>query len=275
MAQHMIFYFTGTGNSLKSALTIARKLQGSTNDTARVVCMGPDEPFSFTGCCDTIGFVFPCHFGGVPWRVLEYVRALDLTGQESAYRYAVVTYGGGFAATSLGQLNAVLTEKGFPLDYGAMAQAFSTYVVLYKMSTKLNEKTTLLKTRLEQVIADILKRHSLPPKCMNAVAGMYNRFATSNGVKNEDCHFAAGDACVSCGQCARVCPVGNITLEGDPPRPRWHHRCTQCLACLQLCPREAIDFGAKTRGRGRYKHPEVTVPMLIAYNHNHTEPLGY
>jgi len=302
----MLFYFSGTGNSLKSALTIARKLEGAADSETRIVCMGPEigsepdvkaetdgspgegikaeagvtaevdgaSPASMA-CgiepCDTIGFIFPCHFGGAPKHVLDFVRALDLTGQDSAYRYAVVTYGA-ISSFTIEQLNAVITEKGYPLDYGATVKAFSNYVVLYKMNTKLSEKTALLKSGLELVASDILRRHRVAFKRPNAFLGLYNKIVSSD-VHNTDRHFAAGDACAACGQCAKVCPVGNITIEGDPPRPRWHHRCTQCLACLQLCPHEAIDYGTKTRGRGRYKHPEVTVPMLIAFNNNRSETL--
>jgi len=73
MQEHVVYYFSGTGNSLKTALTIQKAL----------------------GCCDvvsmcsshehhgeeaSIGFVFPCYFGGVPHQVLEFIRNMELPG---------------------------------------------------------------------------------------------------------------------------------------------------------------------------------------------------
>jgi Fe-S-cluster-containing hydrogenase component 2 len=59
----------------------------------------------------------------------------------------------------------------------------------------------------------------------------------------------------------KVCPVDNIALvEG---RPVWSHRCEQCMACIHLCPVEAIQAGRKTAARGRYRHPTVQVDDLI------------
>jgi len=285
MERHVIFFFTGTGNSLKSALTIARKLEGSEDNPneVRIVCMGPDEPFSFgdtagslareVGSVDSIGFVFPCHFWSIPQRVLEFVRTLDLSGQQNAYCYAVVTCGG-YSFGTLDQLNAVLTEKGHALDYGAALKAFSTYVIGYRMaSDKLSEKTALLKSGLEPVIADISSHHTMAFKPLGVISKMKIKAIDSSDTKKADANYVVSNACAGCGQCTEICSVSNITLEGDPPRPRWQHRCTQCLACLHLCPNEAINFGSKTRGRGRYKHPEITVQMLIAYNHNHPETL--
>lgn len=70
-----------------------------------------------------------------------------------------------------------------------------------------------------------------------------------------DGNFTVDDECTSCGICAKVCPVGNITLrEGTPV---WNHQCEQCYACLQWCPAQAIQYGNKTKGVPRYHHPDI------------------
>jgi Fe-S-cluster-containing hydrogenase component 2 len=59
----------------------------------------------------------------------------------------------------------------------------------------------------------------------------------------------------------RVCPVGNIRLVDG--RPKWQHRCEQCLACLQWCPEQALQFGKHTARRERYHHPQISVKDLM------------
>jgi Fe-S-cluster-containing hydrogenase component 2 len=53
--------------------------------------------------------------------------------------------------------------------------------------------------------------------------------------------------------------VGNIVLEND--RPKWQHRCELCCACLHFCPVEAIELNILrgSKGRGRYRHPDLKV----------------
>jgi ferredoxin/flavodoxin len=45
--------------------------------------------------------------------------------------------------------------------------------------------------------------------------------------------------CTACGRCMEVCPTSNITRD-VLGRPRWDHRCLECLSCEMNCPEEAI-----------------------------------
>lgn len=67
---------------------------------------------------------------------------------------------------------------------------------------------------------------------------------------------------ISDGICKTVCPCGNIELQAG--KPVWLHHCEQCLACIQWCPPEAIQFGKKTPRYERYRHPEVKLSDIIA-----------
>jgi len=51
---------------------------------------------------------------------------------------------------------------------------------------------------------------------------------------------------------------------GPDGRPIWGGRCEACYACLNFCPVEAIQYGWLTRGRRRYRHPDVTPSDLAA-----------
>jgi MinD superfamily P-loop ATPase len=80
-------------------------------------------------------------------------------------------------------------------------------------------------------------------------------------MRGEDKNFRVTDACNSCGTCEKVCPVGNIAITDK--RPKWLHKCEQCFACLQWCPKEAIQCGKGAEGRKRYHNPYVKLSDLI------------
>ncbi len=47
--------------------------------------------------------------------------------------------------------------------------------------------------------------------------------------------FTASDACIGCGQCAKRCPMNNVTLKDG--KPVWGKNCTHCMACICYCPK--------------------------------------
>ncbi len=63
--------------------------------------------------------------------------------------------------------------------------------------------------------------------------------------------FCAGDKCISCGKCERLCPLNIIHMENK--KPVWTgKRCAHCMSCIQNCPVEAIEFGDITQKKERY-----------------------
>ena len=62
--------------------------------------------------------------------------------------------------------------------------------------------------------------------------------------------FTASSACIGCGQCAKLCPMNNVTLKDG--KPVWGRNCTHCMACICYCPVSAIEYGKKSVGQPRY-----------------------
>ena len=63
-------------------------------------------------------------------------------------------------------------------------------------------------------------------------------------------------ACIGCGLCQEICPCGAITLAGG--QPLWTKpQCVRCLACLHRCPTGAIHWKKPDEDRGRYFNPRV------------------
>jgi NAD-dependent dihydropyrimidine dehydrogenase PreA subunit len=49
--------------------------------------------------------------------------------------------------------------------------------------------------------------------------------------------------------------MGNITMQDG--KPRWDNNCTQCMACIAYCPKQAIEYGKATKGKTRYRCKEL------------------
>jgi len=254
MPKHLIYYFSGTGNSLWTALCLQKMLGDCDVVPMSTTAQCPDAVSS-------IGFVFPCYFSGAPRPVLEFIAGLDFSKQEGTYYYVVVTYGA-MLGSVLGQTRAALSQRGITLNYAAPLKAFADYVVAYDMSDKVAEKTAQTKKDLQEIVPHILEQDSTDTKKPSALLMWYNRIFTKN-LEKKDRNYQVRESCNGCGICMQVCPRQNILMVDG--KPQWQHHCAQCVACIQWCPKRAIDYGEKTRKRGRYTHPEITSKMFIDY----------
>lgn len=62
--------------------------------------------------------------------------------------------------------------------------------------------------------------------------------------------FYSTDECIGCGLCEKLCPLKNIQIKDH--RPVWGKECTHCMACIAKCPKKAIEYGKKSKGKNRY-----------------------
>jgi len=94
----------------------------------------------------------------------------------------------------------------------------------------------------------------------------YNKLLNSHLTMDEirpmmDVSFRTDDKCDGCGLCSGICPVNNIKMVDGVPS--WQHHCERCMACLQWCPKEAIEFDKDSIGRKRYHHPDVKLSDML------------
>lgn len=47
---------------------------------------------------------------------------------------------------------------------------------------------------------------------------------------------------IDCGECADVCPMEILIIEGDEIKIQCQDECSMCEVCLDICPNDAIKL---------------------------------
>jgi ferredoxin len=257
----IIYYFTGTGNSLAAAKSICMHLgDGELVPIAALAgTSGEIRP-----AADRVGIVCPVYDLGLPSIVAEFVRRLDLT--RTGYSFAVLTMGG-FGVSALHQLDKLIFEhNNRHLDAAFVVRMVGNFVPLYDPAKgKKREKLLADADRcFTEIAASIDKGLTVRPD-IALLSALLKRFAYDGFIRelhDADRNFIADEKCTACGTCAAVCPVKNIDMVDK--KPVWKHHCELCCACLHFCPVEAIQYGPKTAKRGRYRHPALKLADMKA-----------
>jgi len=259
-----IFYFTGTGNSL----AIARQLAETLGD-AEIAPMAA-TPNGYTAADEErIGLVFPVFGWGMPRMAEKFAQGLKAGSNQ--YVFAVTTCGG-TAGNTLIQLRKALESNGTNLNAGYVVTGDfhitldpPNVLPIIKFMTWLsrNHKPRSAKERLPDIVSAVSQRTANKPETSNAsvnvIGSLMYRLAISS-FKAGDKAFAASEKCISCGVCTKVCPRGNVTLEAG--RPKWHHDCEMCNACIVWCPQVAIALQGSVPVAPSH-HPDTTLSDVL------------
>jgi Pyruvate/2-oxoacid:ferredoxin oxidoreductase delta subunit/flavodoxin len=253
-----IYYFTGTGNSL----AVARELCDRIKD-CRLVSIAETigTPGDISPNADRVGIVCPVYRWSIPVMVLDFINRLDLS--KASYTFGVVTMGG-MGTSALHQMNRVFGQRfGRGLDAAFAIKMPGNFAPMMRPPEGEAKARILSQSKKEvERAAKAINRGDRVKPGFSPLSSTLQRLIASNSYKNArkmDTCFNVDDRCNSCGICSKVCPASNITVANG--RPVWNHNCANCCACLNLCPKEAIQMKVMlgTEGRGRYKHPDLKI----------------
>lgn len=243
----MIFYFSGTGNSQ----LVAKRLASEIDD--EVISITDMLQQHHTAPIDSLKpmiFVAPTYAWRMPRIVDKWIRDTVFYGSDKAY--FVLTCGGDCGNPAV-YIKKLCAKKNFVFKGLASVVMPNNYLILEPPPEKAKADEMIAKA--EPIISNIakqIKAGETLPDIPVSFAGrlesgpinvMFNMWVNDKG-------FVAHDGCVGCGRCAKRCPLGNITMENN--RPKWHGNCTHCMACIDGCFTETIEYKNKTQGRPRY-----------------------
>lgn len=254
-----LYYFTGTGNTLVVATLLKNNLAEA---TLTPIASLKDKDIIETNA-DTVGFVFPVYCGGPPKIVKEFVTKLNIKNP-NAYIFTATT-----ATSQVGGtyniVNNILKEKSLKLSSGFNIKMPGNYTVFYGAVSDKKQYKYFQKAQqnIDKALDIITNKKTTKMPTVPVLGAFFGWFykISSKKFANLDKLFFADQNCNGCGICAKVCPVNNIKMEDN--KPVWLHKCEQCFACLQWCPKTAIQAGKITTGRKRYHHPDINVNDVI------------
>ena len=252
MSKNVIFCYSGSGNCLDIAKNIAKRL----GDTDIVMMRAEPEVKDVRGA-KRVGFVFPCYAGGLPGDVEKFVSGLRVDPE--SYTFGVVSYAG-YPGVGMAKINAIV-----PLDYwaGISHQCSCIWLMPHTLMLPMldAERAQERSEKLAAKIADdvLYVKHLSGRPLSNPVNALEAKaWPMLSGKKAAK--MTVTDSCVGCGQCARLCPRGNISVVNG--RASIGTNCIGCLSCLQYCPKQAINMGGATVKRERYHNPNVSAADL-------------
>jgi ferredoxin/flavodoxin len=261
---NIIFYFTGTGNSLKIAKDIIDKTgMPDWNNVSIAKSISDVQSYSPKGI---VGFVFPVYYCGIPQIVCDFIKKIDLSN--TLYTFVVATYGAtGGNGGCLHQAKNIFLQKNIRLNAGFYIKTVDNFILwTWDVPSKAKQQKVhkLTDIKVQKITKCITKKDEYFDESFTEYIGPkifgYKNFISNVNVSDK--LFFIGSECNSCGICAKVCPTYNIKLSND--KPEWKSEyCQRCLACLHLCPQKTINYGKNTKKRSRYKNPLIKIEELF------------
>ena len=244
----MIFYFSGTGNSNYVAKRIADALGDEILNLNDRIKSGDTSPIE-TG--ERVIIVTPTYAWRIPRVVRDWLRKTELRGAKQVW--FVMTCGSEIGNAD--RYNRELcTEKAISCMGTAQIVMPENYIAMFSAPQADEARQIVAKAEpdIDRAIDAIQANQPFAPTRNNLydrfMSGPVNPIFYKFFVKADA--FTVSDACIGCGQCAKRCPMNNVTLKDG--KPVWGRNCTHCMACICYCPVSAIEYGKKSVGQPRY-----------------------
>lgn len=253
----MLFYFSGTGNSTFVATTLSNLLGLKLLFIPEVNVDELDLPEK------RILFVFPVYSWGVPPLVTDFIQRIPPIFWERAKDAGIsidcVMTCGDEVALAPEMITKNLRKAGVTINSIWSVIMPNNYVLLPGFDVDSQEVEKRKLSECEKRILEIAQGLSQFQRTVDVVRGSIPWLKTKIvfplfkrwGIFPQKWHFTA--SCISCGKCASICPMLNVTMQDG--HPKWGSRCCSCLACYHVCPVHAVEYSNFTKKKGQYLFP--------------------
>lgn len=248
-----IFYFSGTGNSLFAAKQISEAIPNS-----KVVSITEND---YSSDSETV-IVTPLYHYSLPPIVIDFIDNLNLDSCNFLSLIITAEYPNG-NAIELGK--KLLLKKNKELNSAYYVKMPTNYLISSKMLTDKSIKKTLKisSKKISKIIVDLIQNSSYFDKESKLYAKLLNTRKSYSDFNSKyssyDNSFKVNSSCNLCKICEKSCPAQNINIE---KKPEWQGDCKACLRCINICPKNAINYTTATENKRRYINPEIKISDL-------------
>ena len=252
----MVFYFTGTGNSLY----VARQLEEKPLSIPQVM---RGDSFDFTD--ESIGVVAPIYGHELPPMVKEFIRKSSF---HTDYFYVILTYGLRHGGAS--ELARDFCEScGVHVAYANIVLMGDNFLPGYDMEIE-QKADKHVDEQLAPIIGDVRGRVHKISAVTEEDREIHRENVARNAARPEGelqhLIVVVADRCIGCGVCSRVCPTASMRLV-DGKAEHIPGKCEICMACAQACPQLAITTSRPEKNpHARYRNEHVTLEDIIEAN---------
>lgn len=252
----MVFYFTGTGNSLY----IAKQIEENPISIPQAIHRESQE-FS----ADRIGIVAPVYGHEVPAMVKDFLQNAVF---HADYFYMILTYGNRHGGAA--ELAKELCDTcGIAVNYINVIMMVDNWLPGFDM----NEQMRLDKKideNMAVILSDLNARRNMISEVTDTDRAAHQQFLDGMQRMPEDVWqhlLRVTDGCIGCGICEKVCPSSSIhVLDGKAVHIPGN--CQTCLACAHACPQKAIQLTMEEKNpNARYRNEHISLQEIIAANH--------
>ncbi len=259
-----IFYFSGTGNTWWVATELVRQFEnkGRRAQALSIETVTTAEAAALLDGTGPIGFGYPIHGSDLPLPMKDFISALPPAQGKKAFAFCTQWLWSGDGA-ALGA--SMLAEKGFVVPWGEhflMPNNVTVSLIslpytndpqrLQGVLNRAREKATLF-TNYILAEAPMMRGFGQVSTFLGSLQRVpfrrvYHRLQNDIAVDHENC--------IECGECVRLCPVGNLYDEGENIATKGN--CILCLRCYNFCPVAAITHMGRPHLHSRgepYKGP--------------------
>ncbi|WKY46169.1 EFR1 family ferrodoxin [Eubacteriaceae bacterium ES2] len=251
----MLFYFTGTGNSLY----VAKQINETPISIPQIIKQGK---LLFKD--DRIGIVTPVYGHEVPPMVKEFIQRATF---DTEYFYLVLTYGfrhGGAAELAKNLCN----ECGIKPSYINTILMVDNWLPAFDMSEEiLLDKN--IDRQIHEIVEDIKSTRQMISQVTESDREVHQQFLAGISQMPTDAWqhlLVVGDKCNGCGICTMVCPSSSMKMVNEKAVP-ISGNCQTCLACAHACPQKAIGLVILEKNPdARFRNEHIELKEIIEAN---------
>lgn len=238
-----IYWFSGTGNTLLAVRAMREEFvaAGMTVNLFRLETADPEE----VDPTHMIGIACPVAVQGAYPLVWKFVRALPSAHGTGIFLLdTLLMYSGGI----VGPMRRLLEQKEYHA-LGAAEILMPNNFLRHAIDTRADQaRIEAGCARAREFARDLLTGNAdwAQPSLLQSLIYWINTRSWIWRLMRRVCPVGVNKAaCVQCGLCMKLCPVGNIIADAEK-FPRFADRCELCHRCLSFCPKHAITLGGKT-----------------------------